>query len=164
MVEARKAFRARHDDHSEEVLDNIDMSLKLVTGENTTLLVAFYRYYAKHKLTDELPGNMSEERYTGATAGGDSDINPLVLKYKSRFPTDNAIALLGETLIHEYSHTPQDNPLNPLFEAKAYGIEWFFAERLKDRGREDVIRNRYSTANRDEKKMLYFSYYTMREL
>jgi hypothetical protein len=107
---------------------------------------------------------MSEEKYTGATAGGDSDINPLVLNYESRFPTDSHISLLGETLIHEYSHTPQDNPFDPLFEAKAYGIEWFFAERSSDQAREQFIDRRYSRAPRNEKRMLYFSYYTLREL
>jgi len=56
VVAARKAFRARHNSHDQQVLDNIDLSLKRVTSDNPTLLVAYYRYYAEHKLTDELPG------------------------------------------------------------------------------------------------------------
>ena len=164
VIKARKEFRAHHGGHGQQVLDNIDMSLKRVTSNNPTLLVVYYRYYAEHELTDSLPYNMPEEKYAGATAGGDTDINPQVLSYKSRFPTDSAISLLGGTLIHEFSHTPQDNPLNPLFEAKAYGIEWYFAERSGDQARVDFIERRHRKDSREIRKMLYFSYYTMGEL
>jgi hypothetical protein len=164
VLEAREAFHARHEGHGQEVLNNIDLSLRRSTSNNPALLVAYYRYYADHKLTDKLPWNMSDDHFTGATAGGDTDINPRVLSYESDFPTDSHVSLLGGTLIHEYSHTPQDNPLNPLFEAKAYGIEWFFAERSGDQARVDFISHRYLRAPRDEKKLLYSAYYTLTEL
>jgi hypothetical protein len=164
VLDARKAFRAEHEGHGEEVLNNIDMSLKRVTSNNPKLLVAYYRYYATHKLTDKLPWNMSDDIYTGATEHGDTDINPDVLSYRSKFSTDSPISLLGSTLLHEYSHTLQSNPMDPISEAKAYGIEWFFAERSRDQARVDFIDRRYARANRDERRMLYFSYYTLREL
>lgn len=87
-----------------------------------------------------------------------------MLSLNSKFPTRDSASLLGETLIHEYSHTPQDNPQDLLSEAKASGINWFFAERSGNSRREELIAKRYSTATRDEKRVLYFSYYTLREL
>ncbi|MDQ2989409.1 MAG: DUF4157 domain-containing protein, partial [Pseudomonadota bacterium] len=161
VLKARSEFRARHGGHSDDVLNKIDNSLERVTEGNLALLLAYYRYYATHALTDKLPWNMSDDKYAGATAHGDSDINPDVLSWESKFPTDDPERLLGGTLMHEFSHTPQDNPLDDLLEAKAYGIERFFAERTGDKRRDDFIVRRYSREQRESKKAMYFSYFTM---
>jgi hypothetical protein len=161
---ARAAFRARHDGHPLEVLVNIDLALNRVTKHNPNLLLAYYRYYAKNELTDELPRTFKENEHTGATLGGDTDINPRVLNRDSVFPTRNSFSLLGGTLIHEFSHTSQDNPLNDLYEAKAYGIEYFLTERTGDDIRGEVLRKRYSKENREIKKMFYQTSYAMQIL
>jgi hypothetical protein len=151
--------------HSKEVLDNIDRALIKVTKGNRPLLDAYYLYYAHHELTNSLPWNMKEDRYAGATKHGDTDINPHVLdKDTTNFPTDDRDSLLGGTLLHEFSHTPQDDPENPLHEAKAYGIERFFAERMGDVKRFDRIESLYAGSSIDERRSLYEGYYTMRDL
>jgi hypothetical protein len=52
-------------------------------------------------------------------------------------------SFLAGTLIHEYSHTPHGGPGNAveglLREAKSYGIELFFSERMGDHERVEVI-------------------------
>lgn len=164
VLKARTEFRTRHSGHSDDVLNKIDYSLERVTKGNPALLIAFYRHYATHELTNKLPWNMDDDEFTGSTMHGDSDINPLVLRWESEFPTDDPESLLGETLIHEYSHTPQDNPLDDNLEAKAYGIEWFFAERSGDGRRAGFIVKRYSRERRKVKENMYFSYYTMGQL
>jgi hypothetical protein len=73
--DVRAWFRARHDGHSVTVLENIDTALLRVTRNNPNLLIAYYEYYLDHKLTDEL----KNEKRTGATESGDTDINPRVL-------------------------------------------------------------------------------------
>ena len=151
--------------HSQEVLDNIDRALVKVTKDNRPLLDAYYRYYTRHALTNSLPWNMSDETYTGATKYGATDINPNVLKgNSSTFPTDDPSSLLGETQIHEFVHTPQDDPENPILEAKAYGIEKSFTERMGDSTRVGAIERRYSRSGRAERKALYEGYSTITEL
>lgn len=151
--------------HSKEVLDNIDRALIKVTKGNRPLLDTYYLYYAHHELTDSLPWNMSENDYAGATKHGDTDINPHVLKQDTtNFPTDDRDSLLGGTLMHEFSHTPQDDPENPLSEAKAYGVEKFFAERMEDKKRGERIDSLYSGSSVAERRSLYEAYYTMRDL
>lgn len=161
---ARAAFRKKHSDHSDEVLRNIDRALKRVTKDNPDLLIAYYEYYAKHDLTDSLPSGMSETKFAGATKRGNTDINPKVLSETSSFRTTDATSLLGGTLIHEYSHTPQDDPNNPTLEAKAYGIEYFFAERAGDDERASAIINVNSDDSRAIRRLRYQSYFTLREL
>jgi hypothetical protein len=151
--------------HSKEVLDNIDRALIKVTNGNRPLLDAYYLHYTHHQLTDDLPFNMPERRYAGATMHGDSDINPHVLNQDTtNFPTDDRDSLLGGTLMHEFSHTPQDDPMNPLFEAKAYGVEKFFAERMEDKKRGERIDSLYSGSSVEERRSLYEAYYTMSDL
>jgi hypothetical protein len=73
-------------------------------------------------------------------------INPSVLYLEPQFPTDDPLSLLGETLIHEFVHTPQGGGENQVSlapkEAKASAVELFFAERMGDRTRADVIEGR----------------------
>jgi hypothetical protein len=166
--EARARFRARHDDHSVTVLDNIDAALRRVTRNNPYLLFAYYDYYADHKLTDEI----ENEKWTGATASGDTDINPRVLGLDSVFKTSDPVSLLGGTLIHEYVHTPQGGKGTVVEqapkEAKAYGIELFLAERMGDEKRADFIYKRYSNSPVDistgSDKIFRATYNTMRAL
>jgi hypothetical protein len=140
--QARARFRARHDDHSVTVLDNIDRALIRVTQNNPHLLIAYYDYYADHKLTDEI----ENEKWAGATSSGNTDINPRVLELNSTFKTDDPLSLLGGTLIHEYVHTPQGAKGHGVEqapkEAKAYAIEVFLAERMGDQKRADFIYQR----------------------
>jgi hypothetical protein len=166
--EARARFRARHDDHSATVLDNIDRALIRVTRNNPNLLIAYYDYYADSKLTDEL----ENVRQTGATSSGDTDLNPRVLELNSRFPTSDPLSLLGSTLIHEFVHTPQGGRGTVIeqarHEAKAYAIEVFLAERMGDEQRADVIYHRYRNDSVDmgtgSDKMFRATYNTIRAL
>ncbi|MEK6372696.1 MAG: DUF4157 domain-containing protein [Acidobacteriota bacterium] len=149
--EARARFRARHDGHSVKVLDNIDAALIRVTRNNPNLLIAYYDYYADAKLTDEI----EKKKDTGATASGDTDINPRVLGLDSVFPTSDPYSLLGGTLIHEYVHTPQGPRGYPHEqvpkEAKAYGVELVLAEHMGDKKRVDFINARYTNDIMDQK-------------
>lgn len=164
MDKARAAFRKKHSGHSDDALRNIDRALKRVTKDNPDLLIAYYEYYAEHDLTDSLPSGMSEDKFAGATKRGNTDINPKVLSETSSFRTSNPSSLLGGTLIHEYSHTPQDDPNNAALEAKAYGIEYFFAERAGDDDRVSAITNVNSDDSRAIRKLRYQAYFTLREL
>lgn len=149
LKNARAAFRERHEGHGEWILDAIEVALKRITKRNPDLLLAYYEYYADHKLTDESHWYdhiaFDPDKNTGATAYGDTVIHPDVLRLRSRFKTDDAISLLAETLIHEYVHTPQGGGADPVsaapLEAKAYGIELFFSERMGDEARAGVIRH-----------------------
>ena len=141
LVEAHTNFRVRHNDHDKKVLDNIDTALQKVTRNNPNLLVAYYKYYAHHKLTDETP----EKDAIGDTNYGDTKINPHVLALEERKKdvkdTDDFVSLLGSNLLHEFVHTSQGGGHNAMarwpLEAKAYGIESFFAERMGDKTRKD---------------------------
>lgn len=148
---ARERFHQRHDGHSSAVLENIDDALAKATDNNPDLLIAYYDYYANNKLTDEL----ESARAAGSTSNGDTDINPRILTRNSNFPTDNAGSLLGETLLHEYVHTPQGGKGTIVeqapMEAKAYGVELFFAERMHDAARARVIDSRYDNNSIDLK-------------
>ena len=136
---AQEKFRKNHKKHSPGNLYNIDRALARVTQNNPDLLIAYYEYYADHGLTDEI----DNKKRTGETSSGDTDINEDVLALQSNFPTDDPISLLGGTLVHEFSHTPQGGKKDPVNqapdEAKAYGIEWFFADRMGDKQRAAVI-------------------------
>jgi hypothetical protein len=139
---ARQDFRSRHSGHDAQVLDNIDAALQRITAGNPDLLLAYYRFYAHYKLTDDIGRGSKNAGETGSTffGGPYTDINEgvLALEPLQQFATDDRLSFLGETLIHEYSHTA--NPTSALKgpgEGKAYGIENFFAERQKDKARDD---------------------------
>jgi hypothetical protein len=153
VQDARAAFRARHEGHGDQILNTIDLALKKITKRNPDLLIAYYTYYADHQLTDESHWydhfDYKAWRDGGATAYGDTIINPSVLRLISRFPSDDPTSLLAGTLIHEYVHTPQGGAENAAAglpkEAKAYGIELFFSERMGDRKRAAVITKNMSS-------------------
>ena len=150
---ARAAFRDRHEGHGDWILNTMDFALKKITKRNPDLLIAYYNYYADHQLTDESHWydhfSYDADRDAGATAYGDTLINPSVLRLSSGFLSDDPTSLLAGTLIHEYVHTPQgggDNAVAGLpKEAKAYGIELFFSERMGDHKRAKVITNNMSS-------------------
>jgi hypothetical protein len=133
--DARKRFRKRHKDHTPQALDNIDRALSRVTRDNPDLRFSYYDYYSDHKLTDEL----ENARRAGDTSYGDTNLNPRVLNLNSDFPTSDPLDLLGETLIHEYVHTSQGGGkfATDMWndEAKAYAVEYFFADRSHDNER-----------------------------
>jgi hypothetical protein len=165
---ARARFRARHDDHSMRVLDNIDAALERVTRNNSNLLIAYYEHYANHELNDEI----DKSHKTGSTAYGDTDINPRVLRLDPTFDKSDPLSRLGETLIHEYVHTPQGGQGTLVdqapHEAKAYAIELFFANRANDDTRSNFINDRYKNDPIDRKtgsdKIFDATYNTMRAL
>jgi hypothetical protein len=141
IVAARAAFRERHKDHDKEVLDNIDAALKRVTKGNHDLLLAYYKFYSDFTLTDDLESSDENLGVTDQTflRSGFTDLNRGLLQLEDlpKAPTDDRSLLLGETLLHEFSHTSQlGNPLKGPTEGKAYGIENFFAERAGDRQRD----------------------------
>jgi len=141
IKKARAEFRKRHNDHDPKVLDNIDAALKRITQGNPDLLLAYYNFYSDHALTDRLESSNQELGETDQTLrrGTFTDLN-IGLLHLERLPqaaTDDPLSLLGGTLIHEYSHTPQGGyPLKGPTEGKAYGIENFFAERMGDKLRD----------------------------
>jgi len=154
VAAARAEFREAHPGHGEWGLDAIDVALKQVTKHNPDLLVAYYSYYAHHKLSDPTwwdrnISNFKRSKDAGMTESGETAINPDILRLQSSFPTSDptGLSLLGETLIHEYSHTPQGESSNVVWdatkEAKAYAIELFFAERAGDKARAALIEKRY---------------------
>lgn len=164
---AQEKFRKRHNKHSPGNLYNIDRALALVTKDNPDLLIAYYEYYSDHKLTDEL----ENKKRTGATSSGDTDLNEDVLALQSNFPTDNPLLLLGETLLHEYAHTPQGGMPNAIDQAigdaKAYPVELFFAERAGDEKRAKVISNLQNSSldsGADLNKMFRANYDTIKRL
>jgi hypothetical protein len=144
LVKARAAFRKSHSGHGEWILDAMDVALKKVTKHNPDLLLAYYNYYAAHELSSADLG-----KKTGDTSGGDTKINEDVLRLEPEadFPTDDPISLLAGTLIHEYTHTPHGpKSLGVDYvpkEAKAYGVERFFADRMGDTKRVTLIEKRY---------------------
>lgn len=150
---ARAAFRDRHEGHGDWILNTMDFALRKITRRNPDLLIAYYNYYADHQLTDESHWydhfSYDADRDAGATAYGDTLINPSVLRLNSGFLSDAPTSLLAGTLIHEYVHTPQgggDNAVAGLpKEAKAYGIELFFSERMGDHKRAEVITKNMSS-------------------
>jgi Domain of unknown function (DUF4157) len=154
VVAARADFREEHSGHGDWVLDAIDVALKRATRHNPDLLVAYYRYYAQHKLSDPTwwDRNMRDfdrDKTAGQTVSGGTAINPGILRLEppANFKTDDPLSLLGETLIHEYVHTPQGDSSNAVAqapgEAKAYAVELFFAERAGDKSRAELIEKRY---------------------
>jgi len=154
--DARAAFRDRHEDHSDWILNTIDFALKRITKRNPELLIAYYNYYADHELRDEKHWRKFWEHSaykpgesTGDTEEGQTLINPRVLRLESGSPSDDPASLLAGTLIHEYSHTPHGGAGNAVEglpkEAKAYGIELFFSERMRDKKRAEFIINRMSS-------------------
>ncbi|HEY2471702.1 MAG TPA: DUF4157 domain-containing protein [Terracidiphilus sp.] len=153
VASSRAAFRKRHSGHGDWGLDAMEVALEKVTKHNPDLLVAYYTYYADHQLADpswwdEHIGDFDRGKDAGMTSSGDTVINPDVLRLESAFPTNAPLSLLGETLVHEYSHTPQGGSGNAVEqapkEAKAYAIELFFADRLGDTKRAATIEKRYS--------------------
>ncbi len=149
---ARAAFRAQHQGYDEWTLNTIDFALRRITKRNPDLLISYYKYYETHALRDE--GKLTDgidfnsDKDLGGTAGGDTRIRSDLLKLETpdRFPTSDRVSLLGGTLIHEYTHTPQPKATDPVtkaqFEAKAYGVEVFFSYRMGDAKRADFIEKR----------------------
>jgi RHS repeat-associated protein len=121
--------------HNKTAFDNIEKALEKVTRNNDALYIAYYRYYALHPLSSKnLGGDLGE------TDSGLTIINADVLD------DSGSVSLLGGTLIHEFAHTPhgsswQDPVTKTPLEAKAYGIEYFFAERMGDQKRMETIAN-----------------------
>lgn len=152
VAAARERFRDRHDGHSTEVLDNIDKALERATANNPNLLIAYYDYYSDAKLTDDLAKGL------GSTSSGDTDLNPRLLKQDPTLgkPSNrkDPQALLGSTLIHEFTHTPQGRKGyqtdQVIPEAKAYAIELFFSERMGDQDRADFIVDRNTNDSMDK--------------
>jgi hypothetical protein len=150
VLEARAAFRKRHEDHGEWVLNAIDVALKRATKRNPDLLVAYYRHYADHQLADPSRWDKFWDNINkgdlGATNWGDTLIQPDVFRLESKAPSEDPLSLLGGTLIHEFSHSPQGGRASGVEqapkEAKAYGIELFFAERMGDKRRANFIYKR----------------------
>lgn len=142
VQEAREKFGRRHSGLKQWRLSAIKVALERATRRNPDLLVAWYRYYAENGFESE------EMSLLGETVSGDTAINKDVLNLEKKFPTDDPLSLLGSTLIHEFVHTPhggRDTIVGSArSEAKAYGIELFFAERMGDERREKVISNRYN--------------------
>ena len=135
---ARAAFRANHKGHGPKVLDNIDAALKRVTKNNPDLLESYYSLYAHFDLTDDIASTSNDMGETHALRPI-TDINKgvLNLEHVAQGETDDPLLLLGETLIHEYSHTSQaGNYTKGPTEGKAYGIENFFAEHSGDKKRD----------------------------
>jgi hypothetical protein len=165
---ARVAFWKRHKDHGPQVLLHIDAALKRITKDNPELLLAYYEHYLDHELSD----TVENSKHAGETKRGNSGINPHVLNLETDFPTDDPLSLLGETLIHELSHTPQDYDLLGVpQEAKAYAIEYFFSERTGDSRRANFIYNRYNSSKPDPfdqfgggKALFWKAYDTIRAL
>jgi hypothetical protein len=147
LKEARTAFHNRHIDHATQVLVNIDQALERITKRNPELRTAFYEHYANHKLADHDSWSdgidFTAAKNAGATNRGDTVINPKVLDLTSVFATSDPLSLLAGTLIHEFVHTPQGGGSDPVSsapnEAKAYGVELFFSERMGDQKRMDRI-------------------------
>ena len=143
IEQARAAFRQRHKDHGQRVLDNIDDALKRITRNNPDLLIAYYNYYSDHELTDDID---EASGALGSTVSGDTDINKGALNLRPRAETSDPVSLLGSTLIHEYSHTPQGGRTHGVarapLEAKAYAIEQFLADRVGDEKRSEFISSR----------------------
>ncbi len=167
VQEARAAFRAKHPGHSEQVLNNIDAALKRVTSNNPDLLVAYYRFYADWKLTDDIKASSSDAGETDKTIrkGGFTNINAGVLHRMQlpQLPTDDTLSLLGETLIHEYAHTSHASDYLPgPGEGRAYGIENFFAERLGDKKRDEATLD--LGPRKGDKKAFDTSYAVMKSL
>jgi hypothetical protein len=165
---ARAAFRKRHSDLGEWKLRTLDFALKKATKGNPDLRLAFYRHYASAGFDE-----MDSDTELGETSSGDTDINEKALLLESRFKTDDPVALLAGTLIHEFVHTPQGGKDHAVAsapkEGKAYGIEVFFAERMGDEARQDVIYKRYRGTDPIDQKMggdkiFLQSYYIMTQL
>jgi len=152
VKDARAAFRAQHRGHGDWVLDAIDVALRRITKRNPELLISYYKYYETHDLKDKthlFDGiDFDPSKEAGATAGGNTVINPSLLRLEppKKFPTDDPISLLGSTLLHEYTHTPQPSTSDPVtsaqFESKAYGVEVFFSRRTGDNARVAFIEKR----------------------
>jgi hypothetical protein len=175
LQQARAEFHERHKDHGAANLSHIDRALRRVTKRNPELLLAYYRHYAHHKLTDESERtdhiDFDPDKNTGGTAYGDTLIHPDVLAFTSKFPTDDPMSLLGGTLMHEFSHTPQGGGASgaeaAINDAKAFGIELFFAERMGDTKRAAVVSS--TTGSSLDKgmgtdKRFWDTYATMRAL
>ena len=127
----------------------MDQGLRQMTAGNPELLVAYYEYYASHRLSDTADVAASRKGEMGRTSGGDTRLNPNVVSGDlDPSVTDDPLGLLGGTLLHEYVHTSQTSGAGPgdeIGEAKAYGAEYFFTERAgKDRTRLDFIGRRES--------------------
>lgn len=165
--DARELFQRRHAGLGEWRLRAVNAALRQATRRNRDLLIAWYRYYADHDFDSEDMSGLGE------TSSGDTSINDDVLLLQSKFPTDDPLSLLASTLIHEYVHTPQGSGGTVVGtardEAKAYGIELFFAERMGDTQREKVISNRYNKNDAIDVRMggdriFNESYYIMKQL
>ena len=83
LEKAYRAFLARHSGHSSQNLLNMYKALARATKRNPELLLAFYRHYADHALTDEdrwFDGiDFDPDVNAGGTSGGDTRINAKVL-------------------------------------------------------------------------------------
>jgi hypothetical protein len=176
MKNARHDFLKRHSDYSDETLLNVVRALNRVTKGNPELLLAYYRHYATHALRDEGKWgdgiDFVEGRDAGGTSGGDTRIDRKVLELRSPFPTDDSLSLLAGTLVHEFAHTREGggeaNPITgALREARAYGVEMFFSERMGDTTRAKAISRKWSSPidiKSGADKKLWATYDTMKAL
>ena len=143
LVKARVTFRKEHDDLGYWALYNIDAALRRITMGNPGLLVAYYDFYADWKLTADIDADSNNAGKTDRTIrrGGFTDLNAGVLHLRElpQLATDDTLTLLGETLMHEFTHTAHASDYLPgPGEGKAYGVEAFFAERFSDKKRDEA--------------------------
>jgi RHS repeat-associated protein len=146
MTEAQKKFRADHSGFKPEQLDNIDRALAKISADNPGLSEAFYIFYTGRNFTDDLDpatGKFGDTQGPGNfKVFGTKILKDVVDLKPPKGSTDNAEALLGGTLIHELSHGPYavaGGALGGPTEGKGYGIESFFAGRMKDKTRETMV-------------------------
>jgi len=165
----KKQFGTEHSGYSDEELAHIDQALQKVTGKNQNLRDAFYRHYAHYRFTTtRFTYPPVRKGDVGATDQGDTYIASHLIDLEPNKNGQDPLSYLGEKMMHEYSHTPQgSNSLDPTNEAKAYGIELFFAENLNDEQASNSISTRYINDSVDTAKtraIFNSSRYIMQEL
>ena len=137
IAKARKAFRSHNSDLDKGMENRVHTALFKVTRGNPDLMLAFYQYYSSRDFEVEDISALGDTKY------GETKISEDLLVGQPRQPTSDPLKLLGSTLIHEFTHTPQGGWLNDVEkdrnEGKAYAIEVFFAERMGDDKRAEDI-------------------------
>lgn len=134
---ARQSFRSHNSGLADWEVGMIDRALKRVTRGNADLMLAYYEYYSSHDLESADMSALGDTKY------GWTKISEALLLQEPKQATSDPLKLLGSTLIHEFAHTPQGGWVNDvekvINEAKAYGVELFFAERMGDTKRVNDI-------------------------
>jgi Domain of unknown function (DUF4157) len=153
LAKARDAFRKHDSDRwrlpwnhplGEWNYHAIDVALKRATRGNPDLMIAYYLYYSTHDFDRD-----KDLKDIGSTSSGETTIRSKVLMLEPKEATSDPLSLLGSTLIHEFVHTPQGpkeiggQVTEIRKEAKAYGVELLFAERMGDTKRADDIKKQW---------------------